>query len=144
MYPGVSLPLSLQLQQRCLRLNEAMWTAKSTGGGFSVSFFWPASDLKSQVQPKKPEEKEKKSKGQKMVSTMTGPTYKFTPEPLIISPGTTLSSGTTLAPNNATLLLAVPHLSVVMKRKVAYSTTTIMRKEQQWTHITGRRRMARP
>ena len=27
--------------------NEAMWTAKSTSGGFSVSFFWPAPDLKN-------------------------------------------------------------------------------------------------
>ena len=50
---GFPLPLSLQLQQSCVRLNEAMWTARSTNGGFSVNFFWPASDLKSQVQPKK-------------------------------------------------------------------------------------------
>ena len=50
---GFPLPLSLQLQQICLRLNEAMWTAMFSSGGFSVSFFWPASDLKSQVQPKK-------------------------------------------------------------------------------------------
>lgn len=26
--------------QSCLRLNEAMWTAKSSSCGFSVSFFW--------------------------------------------------------------------------------------------------------
>ena len=34
---GFPLPLSLQLQQSCLRLNEALWTAKSSSGGFSVS-----------------------------------------------------------------------------------------------------------
>ena len=31
---GFPLPLSLQLQQSCLRLNETMWTAKSSSGGF--------------------------------------------------------------------------------------------------------------
>ena len=36
---GFPLSLSLQLQQSCLRLNEALWTAKSSSGGFSVSLF---------------------------------------------------------------------------------------------------------
>ena len=79
---GFPLPLSLQLQQSCLRLNEAMWTARSTNGGFSVSFFWPASDLKGQVQPKK----RRRAKAKKMVSTVTESTYKPAPEPSKLSP----------------------------------------------------------
>ncbi len=41
---SVGLPLSLcvQLQVSCLKLKEALWTARSTPGGFSVSLFWPA------------------------------------------------------------------------------------------------------
>ena len=41
---SIGLPLSLcvQLQVSCLKLNEALWTARSTPDGFSVSLFWPA------------------------------------------------------------------------------------------------------
>ena len=41
---GFPMPLSLQLQQSDLRLNAAMWTAKSSKAGFSVSFFWPVAN----------------------------------------------------------------------------------------------------
>ena len=34
---GLPMPLSLQLQQSNLRLEKAMWTAKSTRTGFSVN-----------------------------------------------------------------------------------------------------------
>ena len=39
---GFPLPLCIQLQLSCLRIDEAMWTARSTPGGFSVNLFWPA------------------------------------------------------------------------------------------------------
>lgn len=39
---GFPLPLCIQLQLSCLKIDEAMWTAKSTPGGFSVNLFWPA------------------------------------------------------------------------------------------------------
>ena len=39
---GFPLSLGIQLQQSYLKLSEAHWTARSTSGGFSVSFFWPA------------------------------------------------------------------------------------------------------
>ena len=41
---SVGLPLSLcvQLQVSCLKLSEALWTARKTPGGFSVNLFWPA------------------------------------------------------------------------------------------------------
>ena len=41
---SIGLPLSLcvQLQVSCLKLDEALWTARSTPDGFSVSLFWPA------------------------------------------------------------------------------------------------------
>ena len=51
---GFPLPLCLQLQLSCLRIDEAMWTARSTPGGFSVNLFWPApAPEKNDVQPKK-------------------------------------------------------------------------------------------
>ena len=52
---GFPLAISLQLQQSCLRLPDATWTAKSTNGGFSVSLFWhaPAPELKSDTQVKR-------------------------------------------------------------------------------------------
>ena len=41
---GFRMSLSLQLQQSNLRLETAMWTAKSSETGFSVSFFWPVAN----------------------------------------------------------------------------------------------------
>ena len=51
---GFPLPLCIQLQLSCLRIDEAMWTARSTPGGFSVNLFWPApAPEKNDVQHKK-------------------------------------------------------------------------------------------
>ena len=51
---GFPLPLCIQLQLSCLRIDEAMWTARSTPGGFSVNLFWPApAPEKNDVQLKK-------------------------------------------------------------------------------------------
>jgi hypothetical protein len=50
---GLPMPLSLQLQQSDLRLEGAMWTAKSTRTGFSVSLFWPVNDATELKQTKK-------------------------------------------------------------------------------------------
>ena len=44
---GLPLPVCLQLQLSGLKLSEAMWTAKSSSAGFSVSLFWPS--LEQQV-----------------------------------------------------------------------------------------------
>ena len=60
---GLPMPLSLQLQQSDLRLNAAIWTAKSSKAGFSVSFFWPVanpddSEVKSSRKKKRKEEDE--------------------------------------------------------------------------------------
>ena len=77
-----------------------IWTAKSSSGGFSVSFFWP--DLKSQVQSKKKRKRRRRAKARMMVSTMIEPTDRLIPEPSKVSSEVTLTSGTTLAPNNAT------------------------------------------
>ena len=38
---GFPFSLSLQLQSFGLKLSEAMWTAKSSSSGFSVSLYWP-------------------------------------------------------------------------------------------------------
>ena len=38
---GLPLPLSLQLQCLNLSLSTAMWSAKASGSGFSVNFYWP-------------------------------------------------------------------------------------------------------
>ena len=53
---GFPLSLSMQFQTSGLKLSDAMWTAKSSNGGFSVSFFWPS------VSSKAATDKEKKQK----------------------------------------------------------------------------------
>ena len=45
-FASIGLPLclcvQLQVSWRYLKLDEALWTARSTPDGFSVSLFWPA------------------------------------------------------------------------------------------------------
>ena len=80
---GFAPSLGIQLQQSCLKLSEAHWTAKSTSGGFSVSFFWPAPEnvkIGSQIQKKKRKRKKRgKAKAQKTV--VTSPKLSTTTEP---------------------------------------------------------------
>ena len=59
---GFPLSLSLQLQEGCLKLNQALWTAKSTKGRFSVSLFWSAPDGKSEALPKRRRKRKRRSK----------------------------------------------------------------------------------
>lgn len=39
---GLPFSISYQLQEKGLKLPEALWTAKSSAAGFSVSLFWPS------------------------------------------------------------------------------------------------------
>ena len=50
---GFPIALCLQLQTNALKLSEAMWTAKSSGSGFSVSLFWPTSKVSNVKSQKK-------------------------------------------------------------------------------------------
>ena len=56
---GLPLPLCIQLQISCLKLDEAMWTAKSSSGGFSVNLFWPPEEI---VQSKKRRKRRRRAK----------------------------------------------------------------------------------
>ena len=60
---GLPLALSLQLQLQDLKLSGALWSAKASASGFSVSLYWPtttASGHKARV--KKPRRKRKRGK----------------------------------------------------------------------------------
>ena len=57
---GSPLSLSMQLQTSRLKLADAMWTAKSSTGGFSVSFFWPSVSSKQPVNIKVKKQKRRK------------------------------------------------------------------------------------
>ena len=39
---GLPLSLAVELQSRNLRLDSSLWTARSSNGGYTVSFFWPS------------------------------------------------------------------------------------------------------
>ena len=66
---GFPLPLCIQLQLSCLKIDEAMWTAKSTPGGFSVNLFWPAPE-RSDVRPKKRKRRRAKARSQVTISNI--------------------------------------------------------------------------
>ena len=121
-----------------------MWSAKSTSGGFSISFFWPAPDLKNQVQQKK-----RRAKASKMVQVIMKPADKLTPEPPQLSSVAivSLTSGTTRAPNNATQgdqtaspATFCPSPIQCDKRESCTKNASDSEKGQQWTQVTGRKR----
>ena len=57
---GFPLSPSMQLQTGGLKFADAMWTAKSSTGGFSVSFFWPSVSSKQPVNIKVKKQKRRK------------------------------------------------------------------------------------
>ena len=60
---GLPLAVAVQLQQSNLKLEGALWTAKCSGSGFSVSLFWPSSASPVSVPAKRRRRrKRKKSK----------------------------------------------------------------------------------
>ena len=65
---GLPMPLSLQLQQSNLRLEKAMWTARSTRTGFSVSLFWPFADS-SQTELKQKMKKRRRNRRKAKATT---------------------------------------------------------------------------
>ena len=44
---GVPLPVCISIQSKGLQLDKALWTARQSNGGFSVTFFWPALESNS-------------------------------------------------------------------------------------------------
>ena len=96
---GFPLALSLQLQQSCLRLTDAMWTAKSTNGGFSVCLFWRTPDLKSGVEAKRKRKRKRRTKANKVVTVMNKSSVTVNPE--LAKPSLTEAASTPFTPNNA-------------------------------------------
>ena len=62
---GLPFSLSLQLQSFGLKLSEAMWTAKSSSFGFSVSIFWPSDVMSERMKTKKKRRHRKRPKASK-------------------------------------------------------------------------------
>ena len=67
---GLPFSLCLQLQSSDLKLCEAMWSAKSSSTGFSVSLFWPYGVSTERVKSKKKRSRRKRSKASK-INTVT-------------------------------------------------------------------------
>ena len=59
---GFPLGLTIQLQQSNFNLADALWTAKSSKSGFSVSFYWPAQVTASKTKRKRKRRKSKQAK----------------------------------------------------------------------------------
>ena len=59
---GFPLGLTIQLQQSNLNLADALWTAKSSKSGFSVSFYWPAQVTTSKTKRKRKRRRSKQAK----------------------------------------------------------------------------------
>ena len=140
---GFPLSLSLQLQHSCMSLADAMWTAKSTKDGFSVSFFWPVSDsAKPDAQPKRKRKRRRRAKASKVVPT------KANSEPPMLSRMAASLLGTPSAPNNATSSMLTNTCSPARTHRndrgcdvnSQSDAETVTETEQQWTIVTSRRK----
>ena len=66
---GLPLSLSLQLQTQKLQLSWALWTAKASASGFSISLYWPSTGIAPEKEnAKKTRMKQLKHKN-KVIST---------------------------------------------------------------------------
>jgi hypothetical protein len=59
---GLPLSLSLQLQVQNLKLSGALWSAKASASGFSVSLYWPTTTAPEKARVKKTRRKRKRGK----------------------------------------------------------------------------------
>ena len=65
---GLPFSISYQLQEKGLKLPDALWTVKSSTSGFSVSLFWPSSLLQHEsLKKRKRQRKRGKAKSQSKV-----------------------------------------------------------------------------
>ena len=122
---GLPLSLSLQLQSMNLRLSGALWSAKASASGFSVSLYWPTTSAA-------PVEKVRRKSKRKQA--IVGTTTNSTPSALI---QTTSSKPETVTPNeehpspkNAQLTpgsnsLNHSHQSAIMRSSDANSSSSI-------------------
>ena len=94
---GFPLALSLQLQTNALKLSEALWTAKSSGSGFSVSLFWPSTKVSNMKSLKK---KRRRRRNPRTTTKVDVATSTSTPVHLPQS-STTTASLDSLSPNSA-------------------------------------------
>ena len=62
---GLPFSISYQLQEKSLKLPDALWTVKSLISDFSVSLFWPSSLLQHEsLKKRKRQRKRSKAKSQ--------------------------------------------------------------------------------
>ena len=97
---GLPLSLSIQLQQSCLKLCEAQWTARSSAGGFSVSLFWPSAPEKVKNVATFKKKKRRRKRGKARVQAAQ-PTTPSPPEQCTSHESTKLNTSKTVAPNKA-------------------------------------------
>ena len=80
---GLPLAPSLQLQLQDLKLSGALWSAKASASGFSVSFYWPTTrgttdSHKAKVKPRR-KQKHGKAKQQAIPNVSNIPINVTTP-----------------------------------------------------------------
>ena len=62
---GLPISLSLQLQLQGLKLSGALWSAKASASGFSVSLYWPTITTPAKAKVKKARRKRKRGRANK-------------------------------------------------------------------------------
>ena len=69
---GLPFSLSLQLQVQDLKLSGALWSAKASASGFSVSLYWPTTTAPEKARVKKTRRKRKRGKAkQQAISSIS-------------------------------------------------------------------------
>ena len=154
---GFPLSLSIQLQESCMTLNKALWTAKFTNSGFSVGLFWPAPELMKDKHQSRRKRRRRRAKATKLVPATTNVNDKFKPSTKPLSPpvkpiGLLVAKGTR---NNATCPATssqnkhyctpspTPRHSNTTESDPKNGNDSDAEKEQPWTKVSHRRRKVR-
>ena len=146
---GLPLSLSIQLQQSCLKLCGAQWTARSTDGGFSVSLFWPSAPEKVKCGAMLKKKKRKRRKRGKARVQAVQATIPSPPEQCVIHESNKLSSSKKLSPYKALQSdgSSPSHVSPSNEKgKALYQSveSTSPSHSNEWTKVTRKRRSHLP
>ena len=159
---GLPLALSLQLQLQDLKLSGALWSAKASASGFSVSLYWPTTTAAQKAKVKKPRKKRKRGKAKKQAipsasnytvsdctshlraeSTATSINAHSSPE-RVSPPPKSISKASVTHDSPCVDLTSCSDVQYEVRDGVHGVSYSFSNDESSWTPVVGRRQKRRP
>ena len=147
---GLGLPLSLclQLQTQDLKLSEALWSAKASASGFSVSLYWPTTGTAPDKDKAKMARRKRRRRNNKVITRVSNyettvlATSKAATEPVKVNSliDEHSSPENVSSPSHLVDLASCSEVQYEMKDGIHGVSYNHCDGESGWTPVVGRRK----